>query len=130
MVGTPAVEVKSDNCLLPQESTQIKHRPRRVATSTHITRLRPQRLRRVMTLATSAPTWHSTTLSTLVQRMTVSVLAGGVWRVEGAAGEDRVEDAVGDLVGCFFQARGITPLAGISDPGAHRRDEQPGACDD
>src|SRR6266496_6616458 len=40
MVGTPAVEVKSDNCLLPQESTQIKHRPRRVATSTHITRLR------------------------------------------------------------------------------------------
>src|SRR5881227_1148710 len=40
MAGTPAVEVKSDNCLLPQESTQIKHRPRRVATSTHITRLR------------------------------------------------------------------------------------------
>src|SRR6266566_5210537 len=84
----------------------------------------------VMTLATSPPTWHSTTLSTLVQRMTVSVLAGGVWRVDGAAGEDGVEDAVGDLVGCFFQARGIAPLAGISDPRAHRRDEQPGACDD
>src|SRR6266496_642785 len=48
MAGTPAVEVKSDNCLLPQESTQIKHRPRRVATSTHITRLRtgPGRHRR------------------------------------------------------------------------------------
>jgi hypothetical protein len=53
--------------------------------------------------------------------MAVSVLAGGVWRVEGAAGEDGVEDAVGDLVGCFFQARGIAPLAGISDPRAHRR---------
>src|SRR5436305_11777338 len=47
MVGTPAVEVKSDNCLLPQESTQIKHRPRRVATSTHITGLnnKPSRAR-------------------------------------------------------------------------------------
>src|SRR6266566_932587 len=84
----------------------------------------------VMTLATSPPTWHSTTLSTLVQRMAVSVLASGVWRVAGAAGEDGVEDAVGDLVGRFFQARGIAPLAGISDPRAHRRDEQPGACDD
>lgn len=75
----------------------------------------------VMTLATSPPTSHSTTLSTLVQRMAVSVLAGGVWRVDGAAGEDGVEDAVGDLVGRFFQARGIAPLAGISDPRAHRR---------
>jgi hypothetical protein len=75
----------------------------------------------VMTLATSPPTWHSTTLSTLVQRMAVSVLAGGVWRVDGAAGEEGVEDAVGDLVGRFFQARGIAPLAGLSDPRAHRR---------
>jgi hypothetical protein len=32
MAGTPAAGVKSDNCLLPKESTQIKHHPRRVAT--------------------------------------------------------------------------------------------------
>ena len=31
---------KPDNCLLPQEPLAIKHRARRVATSTHITRLR------------------------------------------------------------------------------------------
>src|SRR6266536_219987 len=82
----------------------------------------------VMTLATSASAWHSTTLSTLVQRITVSVLAGGVWRVDGAAGEDGVEDAVGDLVGRFFEVRGIAALAGVADPRAHRWDEQPGAC--
>src|SRR6266702_7357471 len=108
-----------------RKECQLRMFPARAITSAMAATTAP-----VMTLATSAPAWHSTTLSALVQRMMVSVLAGGVWRVEGAAGKDGVEDAVGDLVGCFFQARGITPLAGISDPGAHRRDEQPGACDD
>ena len=32
MVGAPAAEVKSDNCLLPQEPLAVKHRARRVAT--------------------------------------------------------------------------------------------------
>ena len=38
MMGTPAAGV--DNCLLPQELLAVKHRARRVATSTYITRLR------------------------------------------------------------------------------------------
>src|SRR6266581_8786140 len=40
MVSAPAAGVKSDNCLLPREPLAVNHRARRVATSTHITRLR------------------------------------------------------------------------------------------
>src|SRR6266702_3240251 len=44
MVGDSCGRGKSDNCLLPQEPLAVKHRARRVATSTHITRLSGERV--------------------------------------------------------------------------------------
>src|SRR5215471_3287068 len=83
----------------------------------------------VTTLPTSPPAWHSTTLSTLLQRMVVGVLVLPVWGVDRPAGDDRVEDAVRDLVGGLFEAGRIAPLARISDSLPHRRGQQPGTRD-